>query len=151
FEDVDVPVPGFTGVRAVSPSLTELREMIDWQFFFLAWELKGKYPAILDNPQARELFEDGNALLDEIVSHGWLTARGGYGFWPARADGDDIVVTPAGAAPLRLPMLRQQTAKPDGRPNLCLADYLDPSGDHIGGFAVAVHGADDLAKRYESD
>jgi len=147
----DLTDPRFSGVQAVSPSLEELREMIDWQFFFLAWELKGKYPAILNNPQARELLDDGSALLDEIVSHKWLTARGGYGFWPAHADGDDIVVSPAGASPVRLPMLRQQTAKPDGRPNLCLADYLAPSGDHIGAFAVAIHGAGDLAKKYEDD
>jgi 5-methyltetrahydrofolate--homocysteine methyltransferase len=142
--------PAFSGVRTVSPSLAELREMIDWQFFFLAWELKGKYPAILDTPEARELFGDANALLDEIIAGGWLTARGGYGFWPARAEGDDIVVEPAGVPSLRLPMLRQQTAKPDGRPNRCLADYVAPSSDHIGGFAVAIHGADDVAKRYEA-
>jgi 5-methyltetrahydrofolate--homocysteine methyltransferase len=80
-----LPVPAFTGVRAVQPSLEELRPMIDWQFFFLAWELKGRYPAILDHPEARELFEDANELLDEIVAGGELTARGGYGFWPAHA------------------------------------------------------------------
>jgi 5-methyltetrahydrofolate--homocysteine methyltransferase len=146
----DVTDPAFSGVRPVSPALAELREMIDWQFFFLAWELKGKYPGILDAPQARELFDDANELLDEIVAADWLTARGGYGFWPARSDADDIVVEPAGRPSLRLPMLRQQTAKPDGRPNRCLADYVAPSGDHIGGFAVAIHGADDLAKRYEA-
>jgi 5-methyltetrahydrofolate--homocysteine methyltransferase len=142
--------PAFTGVRPVSPSLTDLREMIDWQFFFLAWELKGKYPAILDNPQAKELFDDANSLLDEIVAHGWLTARGGYGFWPAHAEGDDIMVEPEGVPSLRLPMLRQQTAKPMGRPNRCLADYVAPTDDHIGGFGVAIHGADELAKRYEA-
>ena len=141
--------PEFTGVRTVSPTLAELREMIDWQFFFLAWELKGKYPAILDNPQAKELFDEGNSLLDEIVAEGWLTAQGGYGFWPAHSDGDDIVVEPAGGPPVRLPMLRQQTTKPDGRPNRCLTDYLAPSDDHIGGFAVTIQGADELAKRYE--
>ncbi|MDR0342162.1 MAG: cobalamin-dependent protein [Nocardiopsaceae bacterium] len=143
--------PAFTGIRPVAPSLPELRAMIDWQFFFLAWELKGKYPAILGNPDARELFNDANMLLDEILGEGWLTARGGYGFWPARSDADDIVVEPASGRSLRLPMLRQQTAKPEGRPNRCLADYIAPSGDHIGGFAVAIQGADDLAKRYEAD
>jgi 5-methyltetrahydrofolate--homocysteine methyltransferase len=140
----NLPVPAFTGVRAVSPSLDELRAMIDWQFFFLAWELKGKYPAILDRPEARELFEDANALLDDIIAGGELTARGGYGFWPAHAQGDDIVVDGR-----RLPMLRQQTAKPDGRPNRCLADFVAPAADHLGGFAVAIHGAEDLAKRHE--
>ncbi|MBO0822171.1 MAG: methionine synthase, partial [Nocardiopsaceae bacterium] len=147
----DLTDPRFCGVKSVSPALEELREMIDWQFFFLAWELKGKYPGILDNPQARELFDDANAMLDEIVAAGTLTARGGYGYWPARADGDDIVVSPAGSEPVRFPMLRQQTAKPDGRPNSCLADYVAPEGDHIGAFAVAVHGADALAKGYEDE
>jgi 5-methyltetrahydrofolate--homocysteine methyltransferase len=142
--------PAFTGVRTVTPALAELRELIDWQFFFLAWELKGKYPAILKSPQARELFDDANALLDEIVAHQWLTARGGYGFWPARADGDDIMVAAGAAGELRLPMLRQQTAKPDGRPNRCLADYLAGDRDHLGGFAVAIHGAGELARRYEA-
>jgi 5-methyltetrahydrofolate--homocysteine methyltransferase len=143
--------PAFRGARQVSPSLAELREMIDWQFFFLAWELRGKYPGILSNPQAKDLFDDANALLDQILAEGSLTARGGYGFWPAHSDGDDIVAEPEGAPSLRLPMLRQQTVKPDGRPNRCLADYVAPSGDHIGGFAVAIHGAGDLAKRYEAD
>jgi 5-methyltetrahydrofolate--homocysteine methyltransferase len=152
----ELPVPAFQGVRAVSPSLTELRAMIDWTFFFLAWELKGKYPAILDNPAARELFDDANTQLDEIIAEGLLTARGGYGFWPAHAEGDDILVDPGTEAPLRVPMLRQQTVKPDGRPNRCLADYVAPgadnsAGDHVGGFAVAIHGADVLAKRYEAD
>jgi 5-methyltetrahydrofolate--homocysteine methyltransferase len=148
----DLTDPRFSGVQPVSPTLAELREMIDWQFFFLAWELKGKYPGILDNPQARELFDDGNALLEEIVDGGLLTARGGYGFWPAHSDGDDIVLSPSGGSgSLRLPMLRQQTTKPDGRPNSCLADYVAPEGDHLGGFAVAIHGADDLARRYEED
>ena len=146
--------PAFHGVRAVTPSLAELRELIDWQFFFLAWELKGRYPAILADPQARELFADANALLDTIIADGSLTAQGGYGFWPARSDGDDIVVAAGSAgtaAELRLPMLRQQTAKPEGRPNRCLADYLAPGGDHLGGFAVAIHGAGELAARYEAD
>jgi 5-methyltetrahydrofolate--homocysteine methyltransferase len=146
----ELPAPAFRGVRAVAPSLAELRPMIDWTFFFLAWELKGKYPAILDNPAARDLFDDANALLDEIIAEGLLTARGGYGFWPAHADGDDILVEATGETPQRLPMLRQQTAKPDGRPNRCLADYVAPSGDHLGGFAVAIHGADELAKKHEA-
>jgi 5-methyltetrahydrofolate--homocysteine methyltransferase len=143
--------PGFTGVRTVTPSLAELRELVDWQFFFLAWELKGKYPAILETPQARELFDDANALLDEIIANQWLTTRGGYGFWPAHADGDDIVVAAGPAGELRLPMLRQQTTKPEGRPNRCLADYLDADRDHLGGFAVAIHGADELSERYKAE
>ncbi|WP_433189049.1 methionine synthase [Actinoallomurus sp. CA-150999] len=142
----DLPVPAFTGVRTVEPELTELREMIDWQFLFLAWELKGKYPAILEQPVARELFDDANALLDQIIADGSLRAQGRYAFWPAHSEGDDIVLDGGE----RFPMLRQQTAKPEGRPNRCLADYLAPSGDHLGGFAVAVHGAEELAATYEA-
>ncbi len=142
----DLPVPAFTGIRTVTPELATLRAMIDWQFLFLAWELKGKFPAILEQPVARELYDDANTLLDEICAEGALEARGGYGFWPAHAEGDDIVLDdPA----VRLPMLRQQTVKPQGRANRCLADYIAPGGDHLGGFAVAIHGAEELAARYE--
>jgi 5-methyltetrahydrofolate--homocysteine methyltransferase len=162
----DLPVPAFTGLRAVSPDLVTLRGLIDWQFFFLAWELKGKYPAILNQPVARELYDDANTLLDEIIAGGLLRAQGAYGFWPAHSDGDDILIDPGSPGPgspgpgspgpgssgavLRVPMLRQQTAKPPGRPNRCLADYLAPAGDHLGGFAVAIHGAAELAGRYEA-
>ncbi|GAA4601023.1 methionine synthase [Actinoallomurus liliacearum] len=142
----DLPVPAFTGVRSVEPDLTDLRAMIDWQFLFLAWELKGKYPAILEQPVARELFDDANTLLDQIIADGSLRAQGLYGFWPAHSEGDDIVLDDG----VRFPMLRQQTVKPEGRPNRSLADYLAPSGDHLGGFAVAIHGADDLAATYEA-
>ncbi|MCM3883429.1 methionine synthase [Frankia sp. R82] len=156
------PVPPFTGLRTVTPELATLRDMIDWQFFFLAWELKGKYPAILDQPVARELFDEANVLLDQIVKDGSLTARGVYGFWPAHADGDDIVVevgTLANAGggvgasgQVRFPMLRQQTQKPTGRPNRSLADYVAPTGggDHLGAFAVGIHGADVLAAGFEA-
>ena len=111
----DLPVPDFTGVRTVHPDLSTLRAMIDWQFLFLAWELKGKYPAILDQPVARELYDDANALLDEIISGGQFRACGAYGFWQARSDGDDILIEGAGAGDggAGFPMLRQQTAKPE--------------------------------------
>ena len=141
----ELPVPDFTGTRVVRPDLTTLRAMIDWQFLFLAWELKGKYPAILDQPVARELFDDANTMLDQIIADGSLWAEGAYGFWAAHSDGDDIVL----ADGPRFPMLRQQTAKPEGRANRCLADYVAPAGDHLGGFAVAIHGAERLAGTYE--
>ncbi|MFD7654513.1 methionine synthase [Actinosynnema sp. NPDC059797] len=148
-EDVSfdaLPTPAFTGVRVVEPSLAELRGMIDWTFFFLAWELKGKYPKVLENPAARELFDDANAMLDKIVADGSLRARGVYGFWPAHSEGDDVVVDG-----VRLPMLRQQTRKPQSRPNRCLADYVAPEGDFLGGFAVSIHGAEELAATYEAE
>jgi 5-methyltetrahydrofolate--homocysteine methyltransferase len=148
----DLPVPAFTGTRLVEPRLDELRDLIDWQFYFTAWELKGKYPAILEQPAARELFDEAQELLDEIVAGGLLQARGVYGFWPARSEGDDIVLQPSpDRPPLRFPMLRQQVVRTDSRPNRCLADYLAPGGDHIGAFAVAVHGAAELAARYEAE
>ena len=146
----DLPVPAFTGLRTVRPELTELREMIDWQFFFLAWELKGKYPAILKEPAARELFDDANTLLDQIIADDQLWAEGVYGFWPARGHGDDILVDGGDRGNVAFPMLRQQTIKPEGRPNRCLADYVAPEGDHLGGFAVTVHGADSLAAGHEA-
>ena len=144
----DLPVPAFTGVRMITPEIKDLRGMIDWQFLFLAWELKGKYPAILDQPVARELYDDANDLLDEIIAAGSFQARGGYGFWPAHADGDDIVLAARDTA-VRFPMLRQQTQKPDGRANRSLADYIAPAGDYLGGFAVAIQGAGKLATFYE--
>ncbi|SDT61134.1 methionine synthase [Actinoplanes derwentensis] len=145
----EIPAPSFTGVREVAPPIAELRRMIDWQFLFLAWELKGKYPAILDLPVARELFDDANTMLDEIIAAGSFQARGVYGIWPAHADGDDIRLAGGGS----FPMLRQQTQKPAGRANRCLSDYIAPAGagDHLGGFAVAIHGADKLAARYEAE
>jgi 5-methyltetrahydrofolate--homocysteine methyltransferase len=149
-ESVDftaLPTPRFTGVREVAPTIAELRAMIDWQFLFLAWELKGKYPAILQQPVAKELFDDANTLLDQIIAQGSFQARGLYGFWPAHAEGDDIKLA-NGAS---FPMLRQQTEKPAGRANRCLADYIAPAGDHLGGFAVAIHGAGKLAAKYEAE
>ena len=143
----DLPVPEFTGTRVVEPELAELVPYIDWQFFFHAWELKGKFPAILEQPAARELYDDARALLGELTHEGSLQARGVYGFWPGAADGDDIVL----ADGIRLPMLRQQSAYGDSRPNRSLADYVAPAGDHIGGFAVSIHGADGLAAAYEAE
>jgi 5-methyltetrahydrofolate--homocysteine methyltransferase len=142
-----LPTPAFRGCRESQPPIAVLREMIDWQFLFLAWELKGKFPAILDQPVARELFDDANTMLDKIIAEGSFQARGRYGFWGARAEGDDIVLDNG----VRFPMLRQQTEKPAGRANRCLADYIAPDNDHLGGFAVAIHGAAELAARYEAE
>jgi 5-methyltetrahydrofolate--homocysteine methyltransferase len=142
----DLPEPPFTGSRQVHPSLEVLVPYIDWQFFFHAWDMKGKFPAILDNPAARELHEDALALLDEIVRVGALQAHGVHGYWPARAVGDDLEI---GAATFHF--LRQQADHADGRPNRSLADFVAPADDHVGAFAVSIHGADELAERYEAD
>jgi 5-methyltetrahydrofolate--homocysteine methyltransferase len=148
-----LPAPTFTGARVVEPPLEALIDYIDWTFFFHAWELKGRFPAILDHPQmgeaAREVYQHARELLDEIVSGRLLRAVGVFGFWPARADGDDILLEDG----LRFPMLRQQVDHGDDRPNRCLADYLAPGpGDHLGAFAVTAGlGADELAARFEAD
>jgi 5-methyltetrahydrofolate--homocysteine methyltransferase len=144
----DLPEPAFTGTRAVEPDLATLRGYIDWQFFFHAWELKGKFPAILDQPAARELYDDAQELLDEIVRDGLLRARGVYGFWPATAEGDDVVLEDG----TRFCFLRQQFAYGDSRPNRSLADVVSPLRDHLGAFAVTAGlGADELSARFESE
>jgi 5-methyltetrahydrofolate--homocysteine methyltransferase len=143
----ELPIPSFTGTRIVEPDLETLRGYVDWQFFFHAWELKGKFPAILEQPAARDLYDDAQELLDAIVADGSLAARGVYGFWPARSEGDDIVLDGDG----RFHMLRQQTAHNDSRPNRCLADYVAPENDHLGAFAVAIHGADELADTFAAE
>jgi 5-methyltetrahydrofolate--homocysteine methyltransferase len=148
----DLAVPSFVGRRVVEPGLDVLRGYIDWQFFFHAWELKGKFPAILAEPAARELYDDALALLDEIVRDGSLRARGVYGFWPATSDGDDIVVRDDNDGDVRFCFLRQQSAYGDSRPNRCLADWVAPAADHIGAFAVTAGiGADELAARFEAE
>ncbi|WP_240125214.1 methionine synthase [Thermomonas alba] len=125
--------------------LSELIAYIDWSPFFGAWELAGKYPAILDDavvgPQARELYRDARAMLEQIVAEKWLTARGVIGLWPASSEGDDVAVrTESGMR--RLHFLRQQADKPAERPNLCLADFIAPRDagmqDWIGAFAVTA-------------
>ncbi len=148
----DLPVPEFTGRRLVEPDLATLREYVDWQFFFHAWELKGKFPAILEQPAARELFDDAQRLLDRIVDERLLSARGVFGFWPASSNGDDIVVETDNGAHTRFCFLRQQADYGDSRPNRCLADFLAPEGDHLGAFAVTAGlGAEELAARFAAE
>ena len=163
----DLPVPAFLGPRRLDPiPLAEVTPFIDWTFFFAAWEIKGRFPAVLDHPaygeQARALHADGTALLDRIVEERRLTIRAVYGFWPAVGDGDDIVLfrpgatADGGAERLRLPMLRQQERQPEGRAHRSLADFVAPLGggrlDHVGAFAVTAGiGADALAAEYERD
>ncbi len=156
----DVAKPAFLGNREISPGIAELRELIDWTFFFSAWELKGRYPKILDHPEigpeARKLLDDANALLDRIDQEGLVQARGVYAFWPAASDGDDIVLYEDETRTKergRFPMLRQQRPAEDA-PSRSLADFIAPieSGipDYLGGFAVTGGlGAEALAKRFE--
>ena len=134
---------------------------IDWTFFFHAWEVRGKFPEVLDHPRhgaaARDLYANARAMLDELVAGGALTANAAYGLWPANAEGDDIVLyadASRSAELARFPMLRQQRVKADEKPQYCLADFVAPreSGlpDHVGGFAVTAGiGADQIAAAYE--
>ncbi|HZT92964.1 MAG TPA: vitamin B12 dependent-methionine synthase activation domain-containing protein, partial [Gaiellaceae bacterium] len=148
----DLSVPEFTGRRMIEPELATLREYVDWQFFFHAWELKGKFPAILEQPAARELYDDAQRLLDRIVEEQLLVARGVFGFWPASSDGDDIVVDSDNETDIRFCFLRQQTDYGDSRPNRSLADYLARERDHLGAFAVTAGiGAEELAARFAAE
>ncbi|MGN6278107.1 MAG: methionine synthase [Sphingomonas sp.] len=132
--------------------LAELRDYIDWTPFFRAWELAGTYPAILDDEvvgeSARNLFADAQAMLDKIVGEKWLTAKGVAALWPARREGDDVLVAADGET--RLPMLRQQIAKREGRANMCLADFVTTEEDWLGGFAVGIHGIDERSAAFRA-
>ncbi|HYC31323.1 MAG TPA: methionine synthase [Gemmatimonadales bacterium] len=157
------PAPCFTGVQALDDyPLEELVERIDWTPFFQTWELAGHYPAILDDPvvgeAARSLYRDARSLLDRIVRERLLRPRAVLGFFPANAVGDDIEVYADAARTRPLAVvhtLRQQMAKPPGRPNHALADYVAPkeSGvpDWLGAFAVSAgEGLDRLVTEFEA-
>jgi 5-methyltetrahydrofolate--homocysteine methyltransferase len=155
-------IPEFVGVRVASPSIVDLAKYIDWSPFFHTWELRGRYPAIFDDPQmgeqARELFDDAQKLLGEIAEKNLLTASGVYGFWPANSAGDDVDLYADERREQKLAtfyFLRQQMQKPAGQANHALADFVAPkeSGvpDYLGGFAVTIHGADELAKKFAAD
>ena len=139
--------PRQPGVHAYDDwDLADLRKYIDWTPFFRAWELHGNYPAILTDKivgeSATSLFADANAMLDKIINEKWLRAKGVAGLWPCWRDGDDVVVyCEQTEAHVRLPFLRQQIAKREGKANMCLADFISRDGDWIGGFAVTTgHG-----------
>jgi 5-methyltetrahydrofolate--homocysteine methyltransferase len=136
--------------------LAELRSYIDWTPFFRAWELHGTYPKILDDPvvgeSARSLKADAEAMLDRIVTEKWFTPRGVAGFWPCARDGDDVTLHLAEEERhVTLPFLRQQVKKSRDRANMCLADFIDPAGDWLGGFAVGIHGIEEHSQRFLAD
>jgi 5-methyltetrahydrofolate--homocysteine methyltransferase len=135
--------------------LRDLRTGIDWTPFFRAWELAGNYPAILTDEvvgeSATSLFNDAQAMLDRIIAEHWLTARGTVGLWRCRREGDDVFVL-ASNEETRLPFLRQQVKKREGRPNMCLADFISPEGeDWIGGFTVGIHGLEPHLARFKAE
>jgi 5-methyltetrahydrofolate--homocysteine methyltransferase len=156
------PRPTFTGTRIFDDfPLAELVETIDWTPFFVTWELAGKFPKILQDgvvgAQARELYRDAQALLKRIIDEKLLTAKAVVGFWPAaRVGADDIAIYAdhsRNETVATLHHLRQQTQKPDGKPNMSLADFVAPAGsgvdDYIGGFCVTTgHGVDELVAEF---
>jgi 5-methyltetrahydrofolate--homocysteine methyltransferase len=157
------PEPRRSGVMALRDyPLAELVPYIDWGPFFQAWELSGAYPRILEDPvvgdAARKVFADGREMLERIVRDKWFDAHGVIGLFPAaQVNGDDIeIYRDEGRKDLRMVWrnLRQQNPKPDGRPNLCVADFVAPKGqavaDWIGGFAVGVGGFEHRLAQFEA-
>ncbi|HCU0879968.1 TPA: methionine synthase [Morganella morganii] len=139
------PRPAFTGVKTVTAPISVLRRYIDWTPFFMTWSLAGKYPRILEDDvvgeEARRLFKEANAMLDELDRTGALIPRGVAGIFPANRIGDDIAVYRDESREevlLYSCHLRQQTQKKDDFPNACLADFVAPPGipDYLGAFAV---------------
>ena len=154
--------PSFTGTKIFDDyPLAEIAKRIDWTPFFRTWELAGNYPAILDDKivgeSARSLFADAQAMLKQIIDERWLTAKAVIGFWPANADGDDVVLYDGDnrtSELMRLFFLRQQVQKREGRANDCLADFVAPKGtgpDWVGGFAVTTgHGIEEHLARFKA-
>ncbi|MEX0938846.1 MAG: methionine synthase [Pirellulales bacterium] len=164
WNSVRIDQPSFLGTKALAPfPLEELVGYIDWSPFFMAWELKGKYPTILEDekfgPAARKLFDDAQALLAEILKNESLVAKGVYGFWPAASDGDDVIIYEDDSRDrerARFHMLRQQWERKGQSDFYSLADFVAPVGsgrpDYIGGFAVTTGlGCGELAARFERD
>ena len=140
FEAQPPPAPLQPGLHQFDAiAIEELRDFIDWSPFFSTWEIPGRYPRILDDPEvgeaARSLFADASAMLDRIESESWIAPSARCGIFPATPEGDDILVdTPEGQRVFHF--LRQQAPKSGGRPSVCLTDYLHKAGDHLGCFVV---------------
>ena len=152
--------PSFTGSRVLNDiSLAELVNYIDWNPFFIAWEMHGRFPAIFEDTiigkEARKLYEDATAMIEKIVSEKWLDPKAVIGFWPAHSNDRDTVtlMDTAQQKKVDLEFLRQQIKKASGQPNISLADFIAPETtegqDHIGAFAVTIQGIDAHIKRFE--
>jgi 5-methyltetrahydrofolate--homocysteine methyltransferase len=156
------PVPTFLGKKVFDNyDLNEIRKYIDWTPFFITWEMKGRYPQILQDSnsgaEATKLFNDANAMLDRIIAEKWLTAKGVVGFWEAEKPSADTLVLPnpkSDGHEVRLESLRQQIKKAASQPQFSLADFVAPkeSGlrDYIGGFAVSIHGIESHLNAYNA-
>jgi len=161
WEGYTPPVPTFLGTKVFPDyDLNEIRRYIDWTPFFITWEMKGRYPQILNDEhsgvEATKLFKDANILLDKIIAEKWLTAKGVLGFWEAEKPSPDTIVlaNPKGdGKEMRLESLRQQIKKAASQPQFSLADFIAPKEqnlpDFIGGFAVSIHGIEARLEAYD--
>jgi 5-methyltetrahydrofolate--homocysteine methyltransferase len=150
--------PTFTGIKEFDNyNLGEISKFIDWNPFFIAWELHGKFPNILEDEkigkEATKLYNDAKALLKTIIDEKWLTAKGVIGFWPAGSNGKDTITVNDGTATISLESLRQQIKKAPGQPNISLTDFIKPVHgetlpDHIGAFTVTIQGIEPHIKRF---
>lgn len=150
--------PTFTGTKIFENySLAEIAEYIDWQPFFIAWEMHGKFPALLTDEiigkEATRLYNDAKKLLQQIIDEKWFTARGVIGFWPANKTAPDTVIVQTEKENIQLEFLRQQIKKAAGQPNLSLADFIAPStikhSDYLGAFSVTIEGIEPHIKKFE--
>ena len=153
------PTPAITGTKAFTePDLAEIAEYIDWNPFFIAWEMGGHFPQILTDEkigkEATKLYNDAQELLKKIINEKWLQPKGVIGFWPAASNGKDTVTIQHNSKQVNLEFLRQQAKKVQGQPNFSLADFIKPAKDgeqpqdHIGAFAVTIHGIEPHLKRF---
>jgi 5-methyltetrahydrofolate--homocysteine methyltransferase len=147
WETYIIPQPQFTGVKVFNNiSLESIRPFIDWTFFFHAWKISGKYPAIFDHPEkgveAKKIYEHANQMLDTIIKENWLGAKAVIGMFPARSQNEDVIIEESGSTLSNstvLSFLRNQKKHSEGMPNKCLADFISPfSDDHIGMFVVSA-------------
>lgn len=157
----EAPVPQFTGTKVLRDTdLSAIRQYIDWTPFFISWEMKGKFPAILSDEhagaEATRLYNDANAMLDTIIAEKWLQAHGVLGFWAAAATAPDTITLydDAGKPLEKLEMLRQQVKKAAGQPSFSLADFIKPAQapeDYMGAFAVSIAGIEPHIKRFNDN
>ncbi|MBK8519535.1 MAG: methionine synthase [Chitinophagaceae bacterium] len=159
WENYKPVAPTFTGTKVLDNyPLAEIAEYIDWQPFFIAWEMHGKFPAILTDPvigiEATRLYNDAKKLLQQIIDEKWLTAKGVAGFWPANKVDHDTIDVDNQSEVIKLQFLRQQIKKTAGQPNLSLADFIAPAEqsyqDHIGAFSVTIQGIEKHIKKFEA-
>ncbi len=150
--------PAFNGIKVFNDyDLNEIYKYIDWQPFFIAWEMHGKFPDLLSDEKigasATKLYEDAQALLRKIISEKWLTAKGVIGFWETNKIADDTIeIKNTDGEIFDLEFLRQQIKKAPGQPNLSLADFIKPGkGDYLGAFAVSIHGLDPHIERFNKE